>query len=102
MNAFEAPLPTQWSADQPDEWSGDRLGPKALEAAGRAAVAREVRAAREEGVDAWAWLPEWGDAEAVADYATQHRASLVVAGETDRELVEGIGVPVDILASPST
>lgn len=98
---FESPVPTEWSADQPDEWSGDRMGPRALEAAGRAAVAREVRAAREDGVDAWAWLPEWGDAEAVAGYATREHAALVVAAESDRELVEGIGVPVDFLTSPT-
>ena len=43
---LESPLPTDWSAEGTAEAVADRLGPEELEAAGRNAIARQVRAAR--------------------------------------------------------
>ncbi|HYL40984.1 MAG TPA: hypothetical protein VET90_06730, partial [Candidatus Binatus sp.] len=54
---LESPLPTEWSAEGTDEVVTDRLGPDELEAAGRHAMADQVRAARAAGADAWGWLP---------------------------------------------
>src|SRR5919198_5190269 len=60
---LESPLPTDWSAEGTEDEVGDRLGPEELDAAGRAAIAEQVREARAKGVDAWGWLPNDPDRE---------------------------------------
>jgi hypothetical protein len=40
---LESPVPTGWSAEGTEEDVGDRLGPEELEAAGREAIARQVK-----------------------------------------------------------
>jgi hypothetical protein len=75
---LESPLPTKWSAEGTDRRVGDRLGPNELEAAGRAAIARQVLEARERGVDAWGWLPAHASPEALRDYAERQPNAVVI------------------------
>lgn len=80
---FASPVPTGWSGEGEkelldDEAAGDRLDAEALETAGRASVARQVRSMRAMGVDAWGWLPTKRDTADLAAYATRQGASLVL------------------------
>src|SRR3954470_2585796 len=60
---FSSPVPTEWSGEGQQELTdqeagpGERLDGDALETAGRASVANQVRQLRTVGVDAWGWLP---------------------------------------------
>jgi hypothetical protein len=69
------PLPSIWSAEGTDTAVPDRLDPEALDAAGRSALADQVREVRSRGVEASAWLPSTHDAEALAQYAIDHEAT---------------------------
>ena len=80
---FASPVPTEWSGEGQqelvdDEASQDRLDADALETAGRAAIAEQVRSMRSMGVDAWGWLPTRKDAADLAAYAERQGASLVL------------------------
>jgi len=94
---LESPMPTNWSADGTEEQVGDRLGPVDLEAAGRADLARNVLAARDAGVEAWAWLSESDGADDLAAYAARIGASTVVVAVDDSSLIGGIGTEVDVV-----
>jgi hypothetical protein len=87
VSPLESPLPTDWSGEGDEEQFGDRLGPNDLIAAGRQPIAEQVGELREAGVDAWAWLPDKVDASALAGYATEHGASLILLSASDRELI---------------
>lgn len=78
---LDDPLPNQWSAHGEEEQFGDRLTPNDLEAAGRAPLARQVRAARDAGVQAWGWLPTNADAASLRQYAGEQGATTVVVDE---------------------
>ncbi len=73
-----SPLPTWWSGDSPDRMFGNRLTPEELEAAGRHAVAEQVRRAREAGVDTFGWLPSSRGADDFTSYADAEGADLLV------------------------
>ena len=75
---LEDPLPNQFSAHGEEEQFGDRLTVNDLEAAGRAALARQVREAEAAGVTAWGWLPSDQKPESLRDYAARHGARTVV------------------------
>jgi hypothetical protein len=80
---FASPVPTGWSGEGEkelveDEAAHDRLDADALETAGRAAIADQVRSMRSMGVDAWGWLPTKKDAAELATYAERQRASVVL------------------------
>ena len=80
---FASPVPTGWSGEGEkelldEEATFDRLDADALETAGRAAVARQVRSMRGVGVDAWGWLPTKRDASDLAAYAARQGATLVL------------------------
>jgi hypothetical protein len=75
---LESPLPTEWSAEGTEEEVTDRLGPDELEAAGRAELAGQVRAAREAGVDAWGWLPGDSGREGLVSYASEQPSALLL------------------------
>jgi hypothetical protein len=80
---FASPVPTEWSGEGEkelveDEAVHDRLDADALETAGRAAIAAQVRSLRSIGVDAWGWLPTKKDAADLAAYAERQGASLVL------------------------
>jgi hypothetical protein len=87
IGPLESPLPTNWSGDGEKEQFGDRLGPSDLIAAGRQHLAEQVGQLREEGVDAWAWLPDRSDATALATYATEQGASLLLLSSADTDLM---------------
>lgn len=83
---LESPVPTGWSAEGTDEDVADRLGPEELEAAGREAIARQVLAARAEGVEAWGWLPSDSGRDALIEYAAKQPGSRILAPEDDADL----------------
>ena len=86
MGPLESPLPTAWSGDGEEDQFGDRLAPNDLEAAGRSALADQVRVVRAAGVEAFGWLPEKGDAESLVQYATNQAADLVLVSIDDTTL----------------
>jgi nucleotide-binding universal stress UspA family protein len=73
-----SPLPTVWSGEGLAEQFDNRLDPEQLEKAGREELRDRVRHAREQGVDAWAWLPSKRGATELAEYANQQHATLLV------------------------
>lgn len=83
---LESPVPTGWSAEGTEEDVGDRLGPEELEAAGREAIARQVRDARARGLDAWGWLPSDTGRDALIEYASREPAARVFAPQDDPDL----------------
>jgi hypothetical protein len=87
VSPLESPLPTDWSGDGEEEQFGDRLDPKDLEAAGRESLGRQVGELRQEGVDAWAWLPDKADADNLASYAVDQHADLVLVSAADDDLI---------------
>jgi len=72
------PLPSNWSAEGTDADTPSELDERALEAAGRAAIATQVRDARRAGVEASAWLPSEPGADAMVRYAREHGAGTIV------------------------
>jgi hypothetical protein len=83
---LESPLPTDWSAEGTEDEVGDRLGPEELEAAGRAAIAAQVREARATGVDAWGWLPNESDRDELIAYAARQPGAHVMVPKGDEDL----------------
>jgi hypothetical protein len=80
---FASPVPTEWSGEGQEELldeeaSHERLDPQALDTAGRATIAEQVRRLRAAGIDAWGWLPTKRDAADLAAYAERQRADLVL------------------------
>ena len=76
--AFTEPIAGPVSAEGVEEQYGDPLSPEELERLGRPAIAKLALRAREEGVDAWAWLPSEHGVEALWDDARRRGADLVV------------------------
>jgi hypothetical protein len=89
---LESPLPTEWSAEGTEEAVADRLGPDELEAAGRHAIAKDVRSARTTGIDAWGWLPEHADKATLRAYADDLVQPLIIVPDDEPELREAIDV----------
>jgi hypothetical protein len=85
---LESPLPTEWDSEGEEEAVGDRLSPDELDAAGRATIAEQVRLARAEGIDAWGWLPDAADREALIAYAAGQPRPLIVVPESEPELAD--------------
>jgi hypothetical protein len=73
-----APLPTLWSGDQAESAPPSELDNAALEAAGRAEIGRQVGEAHDRGIESAAWLPSTPGLDALADYARDRRADVVV------------------------
>lgn len=108
---LESPLPTNWSAEGADDRIPNRLEPDDLEAAGRAAIAQQVRQARAEGVEAYGWLPSGADAQDLAKYAEEVGADLIlmpaelkdpglvdrVRGRSTKATREAARVPVEVV-----
>lgn len=92
-----SPLPTDWSGHGEAEQFGDRLTPSDLEAAGRRPIADQVRDARQAGVEAFGWLPDAADAEALRDYASRQGAGLVLVPAGDDRFESDIGAPVEVV-----
>ena len=98
-NPLESPLPTQWSAEGTEEDVGDRLAPHELEAAGRASIARQVQDARDQGIDAWGWLPESDDRATLLEYAGALPSALVLVPPGDLATDEPAPIPVDVVGA---
>jgi hypothetical protein len=94
---LESPLPTEWSAEGTDDEVADRLGPEELAAAGRGAIADQVRAAREAGVDAWGWLPERDDRATLLEYAEGQPEPLILVPDGETELAETAGIEAEVV-----
>ena len=100
-NPLESPLPTEWSAEGTEDDVGDRLAPDELEAAGRAEIARQVQDARDQGVDAWGWLPEHDDRTTLLEYAVGWPSSVVMVPPGELATDEPAPVPVDVVGDPA-
>jgi hypothetical protein len=98
---LESPLPTEWSAEGTDEEVGDRLGPEELEAAGRAAIAGQVREARGAGLDAWGWLPNDADREGLMAYAARQPGAHVMVPRGDEHLSLEDLPEAEVVGNPS-
>jgi hypothetical protein len=72
------PLPSNWSAEGADSEVPDELDERALEAAGRSAIAQQVRDARRAGIHATAWLPSDPGPDAMVQWARDHGATTIV------------------------
>jgi nucleotide-binding universal stress UspA family protein len=78
---FAKPLPTFWSAEDAEHDVPSRLTVADLEAAGRESIARQVQEAIEMGIDAFGWLPGEGGGDALAQYADEQRADMIMIPE---------------------
>jgi nucleotide-binding universal stress UspA family protein len=90
-SAFSDPLPNQWASQAEGAQFGDPLSDQELVKLGREPLARKVAAAREDGVDAWGWLPGEHGTDAMVDYARDRGADrllLPAKGETVAKAVE--------------
>ena len=87
LGPFESPLPTGWSGDGEEDQFGSRLDAADLEAAGQPRLAERVRALEDAGIDARGWLPPKADADALAEYAAQQGAELVIVSTDDTDLI---------------
>jgi len=87
LGPFESPLPTGWSGDGEEDQFGSRLDAADLEAAGQPRLAERVRALEDAGIDARGWLPPKADAGALAEYAAQQGAELVIVSTGDTDLI---------------
>jgi len=94
---LESPLPTEWSADGSDKEIADRLGPEELEAAGRHALADQVREARHAGVDAWGWLPEHDDQATLVQYAAGQSSPVILVPEDEPGLRDALEIEAEII-----
>lgn len=89
---LESPLPTEWSAEGTNDGVTDRLGPDELEAAGRHAIAEQVRAARSAGIDAWGWLPDRDDGATLAAYVEALPDPLVIVPPDEPDLADAVDI----------
>jgi nucleotide-binding universal stress UspA family protein len=77
-SAFSTPRPNEWAGEGAKEEYDRPLDPVALEKLGRHTLALQVQNARRRGVDAYGWLPEDFGGDALAQYAAQQQADLVL------------------------
>jgi nucleotide-binding universal stress UspA family protein len=77
-SAFSDPRPNEWAGEGQKEEFERPLDPVQLEQLGRHEFALQVKAARDRGIDAWGWLPSTFGGDALAQYAAQQGASLVM------------------------
>lgn len=76
--AFSDPRPNEWAGEGAKEEFERPLDPVALERLGRHTLALQVQSARQQGIDAYGWLPDQSGGDALASYAAQQQASLVL------------------------
>ena len=77
-SAFSNPRPNEWAGEGEAEEYDRPLDPVALEKLGRHEFALQVQTARERGIDAYGWLPDKFGGDALAAYAAQQQADLVL------------------------
>ena len=88
LGPLESPLPTAWSGDGEEQQFGNRLDATDLEAAGQGRLAERVRALEDAGIEATGWLPPSADADALATYAADQGADLVIVSTGDTDLID--------------
>jgi hypothetical protein len=88
LGPFESALPTAWSGDGEEQQFGNRLDAADLEAAGQPRLADRVRVLEEAGIEASGWLPSNADAGALATYAAEQGAELVILSTGDTDLID--------------
>lgn len=100
---FTSPRPNWWAGQGDAEQYDHPLDPVELEKLGRHNLALKLEQVREQGVDAYAWLPERTGGAALADYARRMHARVILLPEAlpDEvpELVDSIppDAPVEYL-----
>lgn len=77
-SAFSTPRPNEWAGEGQQEDYERPLDPVALEKLGRHTLALQVQGARQRGIDAYGWLPDSIGGDALAEYAAQQHADLVL------------------------
>jgi nucleotide-binding universal stress UspA family protein len=77
-SAFSDPLPNQWASKGEGSQFSDPLSDQELVKLGREPLARQVTAARDQGVDAWAWLPQKHGTDELVEYARRHGADAIL------------------------
>lgn len=77
-SAFSDPRPNEWAGEGQKEEFEQPLDPVKLEQLGRHEFAMQVQSARQRGIDAWGWLPSDFGGDALAQYAAQQDADLVI------------------------
>lgn len=77
-SAFSTPRPNEWAGEGQKEEFDTPLDPVKLEMLGRHTLAVQVQGARQRGIDAYGWLPEKFGGDALAAYAAQQQADLVL------------------------
>ena len=82
---FAKPLPTDVSAEGGKEQVPNRLTTADLERAGRPEVMKQLQAALSMGIDAYAWLPGDVGGDALAEYANEQGADLIMMPEEMQE-----------------
>lgn len=75
---WSEPMPNQWGSEGEGDRFGSRLGPDDLEALGRSDVRAQVIESRGLDVRAFAWLPKDHGAGALAQYAVEQGAHLII------------------------
>lgn len=73
-----SPMPTEWSGDGAGDDFGRTLTVEDLERSGRHQIAEQVRAAQAAGVRTRGWLPQQKGADALAEYAEEQGATLIM------------------------
>lgn len=115
-SSISEPVASEWSAEGEGRQFGDPLSEGDLEALGRRPLAVLVRAARNEGVEAWGWLASDHGLDAVMDYARRQGAGLVLVsasmedpslldrlrGDTAGDAAEAGPVPVALVEEDGT
>jgi hypothetical protein len=77
-SSFSDPRPNEWAGEGEKHEYDHPLDPVALEKLGRHRFALQVQNARGRGVDAYGWLPRDAGGDALAAYAAEQQAELVL------------------------
>jgi hypothetical protein len=104
---LENPLPTNWSAHGEEEQyaakeeRGQPMSVPDLEAVGHGPLADRVREASAAGVQAYGWLPDDTEPDALGEFAVREGADLVlVPGGSNYETK--LDVPTEAVPAPSS
>ena len=90
IGELESAFPKTWPGDGDKEPFVDRLDPNDLEAAGRRALADQVRVIRAAGIDAFGWLPPTPDPDSLVQYVAAQGADLVLLSTDDAGLIDAL------------
>lgn len=83
---FTDPRPNFWAGEGEAEQYDQPLDPVAIEKLGRHDLAVQVMQAREQGVDAYGWLPNEPGGKGLRDYANREGADLVLLPADDETM----------------